>query len=235
MSDTLPDVTLYLDPVCPFCWQTSRWLRQVERLAAITVEHRFISLARLNDVEVEVPADTASSGAPGLADVQRRGALLLRVLAAARQHGGNAAVGRLYDHLGAALFETAAPGDGSWDAVLAYQATAPHLPTVLAAAGLPAELADAVDDRSHDTIIAAETDEALARAGDQVGTPVLGLGGPDGPAFFGPVIAELPPDARALELYRAVTLLAGWPGFAELKRSLRALPDLPVLGGVRDG
>jgi hypothetical protein len=48
--------------------------------------------------------------------------------------------------------------------------------------------------------------------------------------IFGPVISRLPSDAEAVELWDHVIGLAAFPGFAELKRSLRELPQLPALG-----
>ncbi|UOY00722.1 mycothiol-dependent nitroreductase Rv2466c family protein [Blastococcus sp. PRF04-17] len=100
----------------------------------------------------------------------------------------------------------------------------------LAESGLPAELAGALDDRSWDQVVRAETDEALAATGKDVGTPILHFAPPDGPAFFGPVISRLPDPAEALELWDHVVALARFPGFAELKRSLRERPQLASAG-----
>jgi hypothetical protein len=83
-------------------------------------------------------------------------------------------------------------------------------------------------------VIRAETDEALSLAGKDVGTPILHFRPPEGVAFFGPVISRLPDDAEAGELWDHVVALAGFPGFAELKRSLRERPQLPAFG-VRPG
>ena len=62
--------------------------------------------------------------------------------------------------------------------------------------GLPAELADALDDASPTRRSSAETDEALALTGKDVGTPILQLGRPEAMAFFGPVISRLPTSLR---------------------------------------
>ena len=105
---------------------------------------------------------------------------------------------------------------------------------VLTAAALPAELADALDDPAWDAVVQAETDEALALTGKDVGTPILHFAPPDGAAFFGPVISRLPGPSEAVELWDHVVGLAGFPGFAELKRSLRERPQLPAFG-VRPG
>jgi hypothetical protein len=101
---------------------------------------------------------------------------------------------------------------------------------ILAQVGLPIELADAVDDESWDDEIRRETDEALSLTGRDVGTPIIHVEPPDGVAFFGPVISRLPHEDSAAELWDHVVGLARFPGFAELKRSLREQPQLVALG-----
>ena len=54
---------------------------------------------------------------------------------------------------------------------------------------------------------------------------------PHGVAFFGPVISRLPDEAEATRLWDHVVGLAGFPGFAELKRSLREAPQLRSFQG----
>src|SRR5262249_29246322 len=83
--------------------------------------------------------------------------------------------------------------------------------------------------------IRAETDEALTLTGRDVGTPIIHFQPPEGVAFFGPVISRLPADADAPRLWDHVVGLAGFPGFAELKRSLRERPQLPAFGVPADG
>jgi hypothetical protein len=221
------DVELYFDPVCPFCWQTSKWLRQVQRLTGLDVFYRFISLSFVNEPlgYDDQPANHRQ--------VHEQGTRLLRVAAATREAHGNAAVGELYRQLGEALFEVEAPAPGGFGGIVAHHLAGPDLPVVLRAAGLPEELAAAADSEVHDPLIRDETATALARAGEDVGTPILSFAPPDGPAFFGPVISDLPSDAEAVALYDAVSLLARWPGFAELKRSLRTFPDVRIGRGLR--
>ena len=86
----------------------------------------------------------------------------------------------------------------------------------------------ALDDESLDPGLRRETDEALALTGKDVGTPIIHFRPPDGVAFFGPVISRLPSDADAARLWDHVIGLAGFPGFAELKRSLRERPSWPA-------
>lgn len=213
------DVELFFDPVCPFCWVTSKWLRQVQRLAGITVEWRFISLALLND------HPHAYDGKPDLYpvvhDVGRR---LLRVAAAAREDHGSEVIGPLHRAMGEALWERPSGDPDDLEDVLAAQSHGIDVEATLAAVGLPRALAAAGDDDRWDAVLARETDEALARVGGDVGTPILSFSPPEGPAFFGPIISDVPSDEDALRYWEALTTLAEMTGFAEIKRTLRSIP-----------
>jgi len=217
------DLHFYFDPVCPFAWMTSKWVRLVAAQRSAVVDWRFISLRLLNahiDYASHFPADYEAGHTDGLH--------LLRVAARTRAEHGPDAVARLYEELGRAIFEgDAQPSAGTGR-------TPAFVEPILARAELPTELAAALGDASWDATIQAETDEALALTGKDVGTPILHFDPPDGTAFFGPVISRLPSEEDALELWDHVVALAAFPGFAELKRSLRERPQLPALG-VRAG
>ena len=90
---------------------------------------------------------------------------------------------------------------------------------------------DALDDTSWDALLDDETQLALSRTGRDVGTPIITFQPPEGASFFGPVISRVPDD-EAPPLWDAVITLAMFPGFAEMKRSLREVPQLTVLGAV---
>jgi 2-hydroxychromene-2-carboxylate isomerase len=216
------DLRFYFDPVCPFAWLTSQWVRSVAAQRALRVEWRFIALRLVN-----AHVDYAAQFPPDYEAGHTRGLHLLRVCARARDEHGPAAVGPLYQALGAGIHERE-PGDRP------EPATPEFVRPVLAEAGLPVDLADALEDPAWDAEIQAETDEALAATGKDVGTPILHFAPPDGPAFFGPVISRLPDPAQSLELWDHVVALARFPGFAELKRSLRERPQL-ASSGVRAG
>jgi hypothetical protein len=217
------DLHFYFDPVCPFAWMTSTWVRTVAARKDYAVEWRFISLRLLNahiDYDAHFPPEYEAGHTDGLR--------LLRVAARVRAEHGPEAVGPLYEALGRRIFEVdRAPGAGE-------RSTAGFLAPALAEIGLPADLADALADETLDVELRAETDEALALTGKDVGTPILHFRPPEGVAFFGPVISRLPDEDDAVALWEHVVALAGFPGFAELKRSLRERPQLPAFG-VRPG
>ena len=215
------DLRFWFDPVCPFAWMTSKWVRMVAAQREYRVEWRLISLRLLNshiDYDAHFPPEYEAGHTAGLR--------LLRVAARARAEHGTASLAALYPALGAQVFEVP---EGTGD-VPSRLAGGELLPQALAEAGLPPELADALDDESWDAEIRAETDEALALTGKDVGTPILHFQPPEGVAFFGPVISRLPDEADAVALWDHVVGLASFPGFAELKRSLRERPQLPALG-----
>jgi len=217
------DLNFYFDPVCPFAWLTSKWVRTVAAQREYAVDWRFISLRLLNahiDYAAHFPPEYEAGHTAGLR--------LLRVAARVRAEHGREAVGPLYEAFGRHIFE----GDRQPEPEVSVGRE--FVSTVLTEAGLPPGLADAVDDEAADAGIRAETDEALTLTGKDVGTPILHFRPPHGVAFFGPVISRLPDGRDAVELWDHVVALAGFPGFAELKRSMRERPQLAALG-VRPG
>jgi 2-hydroxychromene-2-carboxylate isomerase len=216
MSDA--DIHFYFDPVCPFAWVTSKWVRQVTAQRDYMVDWRFISLRMINaavDYDAHFP--------PGYEAGHTAGLKLLRVAARVRADYGRDKVGPLYEAIGTQVFDT--EPDERQD-----RGSRTFLEPILADLGLPATLADALEDTSTDAVLQRETDEALGLTGRDVGTPIIHFQPPDGVAFFGPVISRLPDEGDATRLWDHVVGLAGFPGFAELKRSLRERPQLRSFG-----
>src|ERR1700752_3777340 len=82
------DIHFYFDPVCPFAWMTSKWVRMVAEQRDYAVDWRFISLWMINsgfDYDTHFPA--------GYEEGHTSGLRLLRVAAKARAEQGRAAVG----------------------------------------------------------------------------------------------------------------------------------------------
>jgi hypothetical protein len=223
------DVEFYFDPVCPFAWLTSKWLRIVARQRAYTVDWRFISLRVLNaavDYDAQFPAGYEAGHTAGLR--------LLRVAARTRAELGNDGVARFYEAAGGRIFDAPDAPSADNPTVRERRGTLEFAEAILADAGLPVEFAGALEDAEHDRQITAETEQALTLTGRDVGTPILHFDPPDGLAFFGPVISRLPSDADALVLWDHVVGLARFAGFAELKRSLRERPQLAAFGVTSD-
>jgi hypothetical protein len=87
--------------------------------------------------------------------------------------------------------------------------------------GLPVSLADHADGDRYDTQLRASHKEGIDKVGQDVGTPVIAVPGPDGRqvAFFGPVVTPTPRGADAAKLWDGTLMVASVPGFYEIKRT----------------
>ena len=104
-DDHRADLDFYFDPVCPFAWMTSKWVRMVAEQRDYTVDWRFISLRMINahiDYDAHFPA--------GYEDGHTAGLKLLRVAARTRIDYGPEAVGPLYLAMGRRIFDSAPDG-----------------------------------------------------------------------------------------------------------------------------
>jgi len=207
----MPDVDFFWDPVCPWAWITSRWVREVQDQKALDVDWRFISLRLVNEEK-------------GYAeDVRERyekthglGLRLLTIASAVRERHGREALGELYTRFGGRIHvERDAPSLREDEGVA----------EILRELGLDTSLTSAALDPQRVEEVRADTELALARAGRELGTPVLTFAPPDGPSFFGPVINRIPRGSEAVELWECTERIARFPGFAELKRSARGTPQ----------
>ena len=82
--------------------------------------------------------------------------------------------------------------------------------------GLPAELAQLAGTDENDEPLRASHQRAIDLVGTDVGTPVIAV---NGVAFFGPVVTPAPQGEAAAKLWDGCVLVAGTPGFFELKRT----------------
>jgi hypothetical protein len=218
-DDQQYDIEFFFDPVCPFAWQTSRWVRMVVEQKDLSVDWRFISLALINGPEFYMDKR------PGYRKGHERGRELLRVAAAAREAHGRAAVGQLYEAYGAQLWMR----DDGYTGQMRMLGDHPTVVACLEVAGLPVALADELSNTDWDPLLTEETETAFGRTGREVGTPIITYEPPDGISLFGPVISRLPEPEDAVRLWDAVTTLGTFEGFAELKRSQRDPIDIPAI------
>lgn len=197
-------IDFYFDPICPWCWITSRWLDEVAPHRDIEVRWRPFSLF-VKNYEME--------GGHGNAEHRHRYEAthgLLRLMEAARAEQGDAAAGALYLEAGRRIHHD----KERW----------PTPTDLLAAADLPPALAGAVDDAGWDEPIRASMGRAIDVAGYDVGVPLMVFDGERG--FFGPVFSPRPTGDDALAAFDAIAVLAGQAGFWELKRGRDAGPDV---------
>ena len=189
-------VDFWFDPICPWAWITSRWIHEVQKVRSITPVWHVMSLAVLNEGNDELPEEYREAIRAAWGPV--------RVLIAAEQAHGPEVLGPLYTALGTRFHNEKSPKD------------AETIKAALTEAGLPADLADAMDSTSYDDAVRASHAEGIAKVGYDVGTPVISV---NGMSVFGPVLSPIPRGEAAAQLWDGVLLIAGVDGFFELKRS----------------
>ena len=221
-SDPSYDIEFFWDPVCPFAWITSRWVEKVAEQTDYKVDWRFISLRILNKEK-----NYATDFPPEYEKGHTAGLRMLRVAAAVREELGREPMAALVSAYGESYWDKP-KGSGMRD----HLSTTEHAIEVLKTAGISPDFASALDDTAWDAMLEDETELALSRTGRDVGTPIITFRPPDGLSFFGPVISRVPADEDAVPLWDAVTTLAAFPGFAEMKRSMREVPQLNILGSL---
>jgi 2-hydroxychromene-2-carboxylate isomerase len=189
-------VDFWFDPICPWAWITSRWILEVEKLRPVKVAWHVMSLAVLNEGKDDMPEHYQEAMRAAWGPV--------RVLIAAAQAHGPEVLGPLYTALGTRFHNEKAPKDTD------------TISAALAEAGLPVDLAAAMNSTDYDPAVRASHAEGIDRVGYDVGTPVISV---NGMSVFGPVISPIPRGEAAARLWDGVLLISGTDGFFELKRS----------------
>jgi protein-disulfide isomerase-like protein with CxxC motif len=197
VTDQSPvQVDFWFDPLCPWAWITSRWMLEVAKVRPVAPRWHVMSLAVLNEARDDLPEGYKERMAQAWGPV--------RVCVAAEQKFGSDSVLPLYTAIGTRFHHDKAERN---------RAT---IEAALAEAGLPAELADAMESTEYDELVRASHADGIDRVGVEVGTPVISVGGA---AIFGPVVTPIPRGEAAGKLWDGVLLCLQTPGFFELKRS----------------
>ena len=193
----MSNVDFWFDPLCPFAWITSRTMLEVEKVRDVQTTWHIMSLAHLNQDK----DDISESYREWLKDAWGP----VRVCMAVEQEYGQEKLADLYTALGT---KKHTEGREKLDRPLIEEA--------LEEIGVPAALADAMDDSSYDDAIKKSHHLGMDQVGEDVGTPTIAI---DGNAFFGPVLSKIARGEDAGKIWDAAVALSSFPYFFELKRT----------------
>lgn len=162
-------VQFWFDVSCPFCWITSRWIKEVQDVRNIKVDFIPMSLSVLNEGRDELPEDYKEKMKANWGPA--------RVFAAVKTNYPEK-IDQLYTTMGNKVHigQRVASGYGGYDAVIKES---------LEEVGLPASLAEVANTEEYDYKLRKYHRGAMKAVGNDVGTPVISLGKT---AFFGPVL-----------------------------------------------
>jgi hypothetical protein len=198
MATTTAD--FWIDPSCPWSVMTASWLAEVQRERGISVRWHAMSLAILNEGN-EIPEEWAQFTADSWGPV--------RVLAGADERFEPDRVRALVLAMGRRLH---ADGRRDVDAVIRE---------AVQEAGLPDDLYELAWVTDMDEVLRLSHKRAMALGGNDVGSPILAVPGPDGDlvGFYGPIVSRPLQGEAAAGLWDAYLTFAATPGFFELKRT----------------
>lgn len=200
MTDRQPPVTasetltLWLDPVCPFSWNTARWLSTAADEAGFNIEWRLMSLAILNAGR-ELPEQQQAR----MRDSRQVG----RLMVALRDELGADAIAKAYFAFGHRYFDESAALD---DDLVKH---------VLAAAGAHHVTAAALSDASLDAAVDDSHQASQDALGEASGSPLITI---DGHTVFRPVLTSVPAADKTSAIFEAVATLVGTSEFTQLER-----------------
>lgn len=201
-------IEFFFDIMCPYAYQTSVWIREVQSRVGFDIAWRFFSLEEVNREDGK-PHPWEREFAYGWTP--------MRVAAWLRREN-NDWCGKFYEICGKALHVDARR---HYDRDIALE--------LMEQAGLPTEAWDAAlaDPTTHDDVLNDHRHAVDVLAG--FGVPIITV--PGGRAVFGPVVLPAPTADRALELWDITLRYSRFPGIFEMKTP-KTDEDMQMIGRI---
>lgn len=200
--EVVPHLRVWVDPGCPWAWQTASWLRNLRDGGHLSLEWRIFSL-ELN----------SSDPSTEFWEAARINGEALVSLARARRDWGQEGFERLFWALGRRRHDEDARPSPQLVRAAAIEAGMEGL--VEAAVAEP-ELSELIRNEYED-----------ARLQDVFGVPTLQML-PAGSAIYGPIMPEVPEGTEALEWWSHIRFALEHEELYELKRWPRSRPPGPI-------
>ena len=203
-------VDFYFDPMCPYAYQTSLWIRDVRRQTGLHIDWKFFSLEEVNRPEGkrhpwERPIGYGWSPMRVAARLRRRDPALCDAWYLAIGHALHERAEKPHDPNTARRLLTSIGADpDDWDEALA-------------------------DPSTHDDVKADHFHAVEAYGG--FGVPIIVFPAAEGhneKAVFGPVVVPAPLGEGALDLWAVTTAYTRIPGLYEIKTPKTAADQIAI-------
>lgn len=201
------EIDFYFDPICPWCWNTSRWIKEVEKQRDLNIHWKSFSLYKKNEDNLD--------------DLYREISLkthkMLRLIEAARSKYGDDIIDSLYTKLGILVHYSKKTDEEDIRDILPDNLDKDYL-------------ISAMEDISWDKVILDSMQDAFDIVGNDVGTPIIVIKSKNKDlGYFGPVITQVPTGDKALSLWDSFIELCEYEHFYEIKRVREEDPILPEI------
>jgi 2-hydroxychromene-2-carboxylate isomerase len=196
MAETSTErIEWFFDPMCPYAYQASRWIRDVRTQVPVDITWRFFSLEEINkEAGKKHPWERPWSYGWGQ----------MRVGALIRREQGNDAVDRWYEAVGTAFFD---------DGVRTHDPDV-HAEVIERAGFDPRLVTRAIADDTTTDAVRADHEEVVTKHGGH-GVPTIVFS--SGYAIYGPVIVPAPSGDDAIALWELVCAMRRFPHLYELR------------------
>ena len=196
MAETSTErIEWFFDPMCPYAYQASRWIRDVRTQVPVDITWRFFSLEEINrEAGKKHPWERPWSYGWGQ----------MRVGALIRREQGNDAVDRWYEAVGTAFFD---------DGVRTHDPDV-HAEVIERAGFDPGLVTRAIADETTTDDVRADHEEVVTKHGGH-GVPTIVFA--SGYAIYGPVIVPAPSGDDAIALWELVRAMRRFPHLYELR------------------
>ena len=200
-------IEFYFDPGCPWCWNASRWIKEVQKQQEINVEWKSFSLLIKN-------GDGMNKDYLEKFTITRQ---MLRIIEAVKKKYGDKLTDSLYTEFGIKVHHEKDFSVSAMENVVKKVCSLDF-----------DEIIKSKDDASLDDDIRKSMDSAFEVVGNDVGVPIIVFENRNKKiGYFGPVLSEAPTGSEALKVWQGIKSLAEYDHFFELKRTRNEDAGLP--------
>jgi len=192
-------IQFYFDPGCPWCWNTSRWIKEVQKTQKVDVEWMSFSLSIKN----------GDSMNKDYLEKFKKSQEMLRIIEVAKEKYNGKLTDALYTEFGIKIHNDKDFSDAAISEVLKNVCSIDY-----------DELLEAKNNDELDKRIRHSMSSAFDVVGKDVGIPIIVFeNGNKKLGYFGPVLSQVPIGKDAINVWEGVSKLANYNHFFELKRT----------------